>query len=109
MTDAKASGKVLVSRRRWAYALAPSPTEIDAVASMSTNDETEIAKGRIPLWLDLDDLRFLACEYSRLPEDAPEELTRLWMRIATRAHAALQKSGHQRSPFEFSEDGAGTE
>jgi hypothetical protein len=74
---------------------------------MSTNEEKEIAKGRIPLWLDLDDLRFLACEYSRLPEEAPEDLTRVWMRIAARAHAALQKSGHPVSPFESSGEGGG--
>ncbi|MDH3317274.1 MAG: hypothetical protein OER43_16115 [Gammaproteobacteria bacterium] len=66
---------------------------------MSAYYEKEIAKGRIPLWLDLDDLKFLACEYSRLPEDAPGEVTRLWMRIAARAHAALQKAGHEVTPF----------
>lgn len=67
---------------------------------MSAEHEKEIAKGRIPLWLDPDDLRFLACEYSRLPDDTPDDLTRVWMRITTRAHAALQKSGHERPPFE---------
>lgn len=66
---------------------------------MSADYKKEIAKGRIALWLDLDDLRYLACEYSRLPEDTPEDLTRLWMRIAARAHAALQKSGHELPPF----------
>ncbi len=66
---------------------------------MRAQYEKEIAKGRIPLWLEVDDLRFLACEYSRLPEEAPEELTRLWMRIAVRAHAALQKAGHEPPPF----------
>lgn len=76
---------------------------------MSTNDRKEIAKGRIPLWLDPDDLRFIACEYSRLPENAPEELTRVWMRIAARAHAALQSSGHAVLPFQGSGDGAANE
>ena len=66
---------------------------------MSTDYEKDIAKGRIPLWLDLDDLRFLACEYSRLPEDTPGEVLLLWMRIAARAHAALQKSGNEQPPF----------
>lgn len=66
---------------------------------MCADYEKEIAKGRIPLWLDLEDLRFLACEYSRLPDDTPKELTRLWMRVAARAHAALQKSGQGSSPF----------
>ncbi len=66
---------------------------------MSADYEKEIAKGRIAFWLDLDDLKFLACEYSRLPEDAPGEVTRLWMRVAARAHAALQKAGHEVTPF----------
>ena len=69
------------------------------VATTSADYEREQAKGRIPLWLDADDLRFLACEYSRLPDDAPEEIVRLWMRVAARAHAALQKSGHGSTPF----------
>lgn len=69
------------------------------MASISAEYEKERAKGRIPLWLDPDDLKFLACEYSRLPEETPPELNRLWMRIAVRAHAALQKSGHEPPPF----------
>lgn len=69
------------------------------MSSMNADHEREIAKGRVPLWLDLDDLRFVACEYSRLPEDAPDEIVRLWMRVAARAHVALQKSGHGSTPF----------
>jgi hypothetical protein len=99
LTDAEPGGKVLVTERRSAYPRATLSAETDSVASMSANDEKEIAKGRIPLWLDPDDLRFLACEFSRLPDDTPEEITRLWMRIAVRAHAALQKSGHGPLPF----------
>lgn len=72
---------------------------------MYTDYQKEIAKGRIPLWLDLDDMRFLACEYSRLPDDAPDELTRVWMRIAARAHAALTKSGREALPFQPVADG----
>lgn len=71
-----------------------------SVTLMSANYQKEIAKGRIPLWLDPDDLKFLACEYSRLPEDAPGEVARLWMRIAARAHAALQAAGHEVTPFD---------
>lgn len=67
---------------------------------MSTEQERETAKGRIALWLDPEDLRFLACEYSRLPQDTPKDIASLWMRIASRAHAALQKSGQETLPFE---------
>ena len=71
---------------------------------MSADYEKEIAKGRIPLWLNPEDLKFLACEYSRLPEDAPGEVIRLWMRIASRAHAAMSKSGHEVLPFQPADD-----
>ena len=74
---------------------------------MSKQYEKETAKGRIPLWLDPADLRFLAYEYSRLPESTPDEVRRLWMRIAVRANAALQKSGHEVWPFAPKPDGAG--
>ncbi|MDX1512400.1 MAG: hypothetical protein R3174_01540 [Gammaproteobacteria bacterium] len=67
---------------------------------MADKYQRELDKGRIPLWLDPEECRFLACEYSRLPEDSPEEVLRIWMRIATRAHAALQTSGHEPVPFE---------
>lgn len=90
---------MLATIHRPDYSQAPSYARTHPVAAMNKDYEKEIAKGRIPLWLDPDDLRFLACEYSRLPEDSPEDLTRLWMRIAARAHAALQKSGHELPPF----------
>jgi hypothetical protein len=106
LTEAEGGGKALAPGRRWTYAQAPSNSEAAAVKAMSTTEEKEIARGRSPLWLDPDDLRFIACEYSRLAEDAPEELNRVWMRIAARAHAALQKSGHPVSPFQCSGGGA---
>jgi hypothetical protein len=109
LNHAHAGGKALVPGPQRVYAPAPRPTETIAVAFMISNDDKEIAKGRVALWLDLDDLRFLACEYSRLPEDAPEALTRVWMRIAARAHAALHKSGHAPSPFRGCGDGAAQE
>jgi hypothetical protein len=69
--------------------------------------EKEIAKGRIPLWLDLADLKYLACEYARLPESTPDEVRRFWMRIAVRANAALQKAGHPVWPFTPKPEDAG--
>ncbi len=99
LTDAEPGWKLLLTRPQPAYARKLLSVWTYSVAFMSANDEREIAKGRIALWLDLEDLRFLACEYSRLPDDAPEEIIRLWMRVAARAHAALQKSGHGPTPF----------
>lgn len=66
---------------------------------MANEYQRELDKGRIALWLSAEDLQFLACEYSRLPEDSPEEITRIWMRIAARAHAALQGAGREALPF----------
>jgi hypothetical protein len=99
LTDAEPGGKLLLIQPQSAYARTLLGVRNYSVASMISDDEREIAKGRIPLWLDLDDLRLVACEYSRLPNDAPEEIVRLWMRVAARAHAALQKSGHGSTPF----------
>ena len=67
---------------------------------MASDFQSEINKGRIALWLDKEDLEFLACEYSRMSDDAPEEVANVWMRISSRASAALQKSGHDMLPFE---------
>jgi hypothetical protein len=77
------------------------------VTPMSEEHEKEIAKGRVPLWLDPADLKFVACEYSRLPESTPDEVRRLWMRIAVRANAALQKAGHAVWPFAPKPEDAG--
>lgn len=66
---------------------------------MASDFQKEIDKGRIGLWLDPEDLKFLACEYSRLADDAPDDVVRVWMRIAARAHAALEKSGQGIPPF----------
>lgn len=74
------------------------------VEYMLSEFQKEIGKGRVALWLTPEDLEFLACEYSRIPDGAPEDVSRIWMRIAVRAHAALQKSGHRGLPFEPSGD-----
>lgn len=45
------------------------------------------------MWLNPDDVRFLADEWRKIPEDAPESVRENWGRIAFRAMAALHKSG----------------
>jgi len=58
-----------------------------------TDEAAEKAKGRIALWLDPEDLWFLAEQYQNLPPEAPMETVRRWGVINFRAHAALHKAG----------------
>ena len=56
-----------------------------------TNPDEERAKGRVALWLDPDDLRWLATHLRELPTTTEEQehINRLYFR----AHAALHKAG----------------
>ncbi|WP_448318004.1 hypothetical protein [Streptomyces sp. CO7] len=58
-----------------------------------TDPSTEAAKGRVPLWLDPDDVRWLST-HCCCPEDAPEEAKDRCGRVRFRAGAALHKHGH---------------
>jgi hypothetical protein len=57
-----------------------------------TNPQAEAGHGRIALWLDPEDLRWLA-EHCCCAEDAPHEATDRCLRLRFRAGAALHKSG----------------
>jgi hypothetical protein len=59
----------------------------------STNPEEEIAKGRIALWLDSEDIKFIADEWRKIPDNVPDSVKETWGRIAFRAMSALHKSG----------------
>ena len=65
-----------------------------AKAPEPTDPKRETELGRVALWLDPDDLRFLVAEWRRLPDDAPEAVRETWGRIAFRSMAALHKAGH---------------
>ncbi|MET9060699.1 hypothetical protein ABZX99_23085 [Streptomyces antibioticus] len=60
-----------------------------------TDPSTEAGKGRVPLWLDPDDLRRLAT-HCRCPADASAEEKAHCDRLRFRASAALHKHGHSR-------------
>lgn len=62
-----------------------------------TDPVAEHAQGRVALWLDPDDLRWLAHSCA-CPPDAPQELTARCARIRFRAHAALHKAGIPHNP-----------
>ena len=55
-----------------------------------TDAQYEADKGRIALWLDPDDTRWLA-EHCFCPDDAPTEQRERCARIRFRANAALHK------------------
>jgi hypothetical protein len=62
-----------------------------------TDPIAEQAKGRVALWLDLEDLRWLA-QFCACPPDAPVELQDRCARIRFRANAALHKAGIAHNP-----------
>ncbi|MFD9394738.1 hypothetical protein ACFWBB_29580 [Streptomyces sp. NPDC060000] len=57
-----------------------------------TDPQDEADRGRVALWLDPDDLRWLA-EHCCCPEDASEEAEDRCLRLRFRARAALHRSG----------------
>ena len=57
-----------------------------------TNPDEELAKGRIALWLDPDDIKFIADEWRKIPDSVPPDIKKTWGRIAFRAMAALHKA-----------------
>jgi hypothetical protein len=64
-----------------------------------TDPDREEALGRVALWLDPDDLRWLGsrCE---CVEDSPPEETERCARVRFRAQAALHKAGLKSEPDE---------
>ncbi|HWG41572.1 MAG TPA: hypothetical protein VN688_02220 [Gemmataceae bacterium] len=57
-----------------------------------TDPERETASGRIALWLDPKDLRWLS-RHCCCPSDASQEQTERCARVRFRASAALHKAG----------------
>jgi hypothetical protein len=64
----------------------------------ATDAVAEQAQGRIALWLDPDDLRWLV-EYCGCPPDASQEQQDRCARIRFRANAALHKAGMSHNPW----------
>ncbi len=57
-----------------------------------TDPERERAKGRVALWLDPDDLRWLS-QHCCCPPGVTKEVSDRCARLRFRAHAALHKAG----------------
>ena len=58
----------------------------------------EAEKGRVALWLDPNDIRFLLTEWRKIPDSVPDEVSESWSRIAFRASSALHKIGLKIEP-----------
>jgi len=65
--------------------------------------DEEQEKGRLAFWLDPTDIEFLANEWRKIPDDAPDQVKEAWGRIAFRASSALHKAGIKVEP-KFPED-----
>ena len=64
----------------------------DVKEPVPTDPEREASLGRVALWLDADDLRWLA-RHCCCPPDASEEQRERCARLRFRANAALHKAG----------------
>lgn len=62
--------------------------------------EREIEKGRLALWLDSDDIRWLA-RHCCCPEDADYSTRERCGRIRFRANVALHKAGYKKQVSSF--------
>ena len=69
-----------------------------------TSAELEQEKGRLAVWLEPDQIRFLANEWRKIPKEVPETVQKQWGEVAFRSMTALHKS---KIPYEpkFPESG----
>jgi len=72
--------------------------------SKGTSAELEQEKGRLGVWLEPDQIRFLANEWRKIPKEAPEVVQKQWGEVAFRSMAALHKAGLHYDP-EFPQSG----
>ena len=68
------------------------PLHAQAQDTTPTDPEREAALGRIALWLDADDLRWLS-QHCCCPPDASEKQRERCARLRFRSSAALHKTG----------------
>ncbi|WP_417386748.1 hypothetical protein [Gimesia sp.] len=63
-----------------------------------TNAYQEQQKGRLALWLEPNQIQFLANEWRKIPKDAPETVQKQWGEVAFRSMAALHQAGIEYEP-----------
>lgn len=60
--------------------------------------EDEQEKGRIAIWLDPEDITFLANEWRKIPDNIDDRSKETWGRVAFRLMTALHKAGIKYEP-----------
>lgn len=68
-------------------------------------ENSELEKGRIAVWLDPNDIKFISNEWRKIPENISDSDKETWSRIAFRFMTALNKSGIQYEPEFPNENG----
>ena len=68
-------------------------------------EKSELEKGRIAVWLDPNDIKFIANEWRRIPENISDSDKETWNRIAFRFMTSLNKAGIEYKPEFPNEDG----
>lgn len=63
-----------------------------------TQEQIEKEKGRVAVWLDPDDIKFLANEWRKIPENANQSSKETWGRIAFRLMTSLHENGIKYDP-----------
>ncbi len=61
-------------------------------------NKSELEKGRIAVWLDPNDIKFIANEWQKIPENISDIDKETWARIAFRFMTALHKSEIEYQP-----------
>ncbi len=58
-----------------------------------TNALFEKENGRIALWLEPEDIRFIISEWRKVPDEKPEKDKEAWGKLSFRCNTALHKAG----------------
>ena len=66
--------------------------------------EIEIQKGRIPLWLNIDEITFIANEWRKIPPNIEDSDKKIWAQIAFKSMSALNHNGIKYEPKWPSDD-----
>lgn len=68
-------------------------------------EKSELEKGRIAVWLDPNDIKFIADEWRKIPENISDSHKETWSRIAFRFMTSLNKAGIEYKPEFPNENG----
>jgi hypothetical protein len=68
-------------------------------------EKSELEKGRIAVWLDPNDIKFIANEWRKIPENISDSDKETWNRIAFRFMTSLNKAGIEYKPEFPNENG----